>query len=477
MILYKKIYSFIIIVFLLNGCGNKKENEISNATVEVTQSVKTNVIVILLDDAGYNDFGFMGSKDIETPNIDSLVRDGVIFSDAHVTASVCAPSRAGIITGKYQQQFGFESNHTGDEESGEIGLPDQVTTLAEVFQQNDYKTIAIGKWHLGYLPSDHPNNRGFDEFYGFLSGGRSYFPLKTPNKNNMLQQNGKKIEFKGYLTDILGNRSVNFVEENKNKPFFMYLAYNAVHTPMEAKQEDIEKFKNHPRQLLAAMTWSLDQNIGKLTHKLKTLGLYENTLIFFLNDNGGAANNNSSNLPLKGWKGNEFEGGHRVPFAISWPAKLPKNKQFNGLTSSLDIFKTAISAAQLETKENLDLDGVNLIPFLLSDNKNAQPHQKLYWRKLEESAARMGQYKLVQLENYGAVLYDLSTDIGEQYDLSSEKSEIFNNIKKDYKEWNETLINPLWREGKEWEDITYYIQQRLMQNKEVEYTSPKSTDK
>ncbi|GGK12182.1 arylsulfatase [Yeosuana aromativorans] len=469
---HRPIHHFIILFLglLIYSCNNKPKDSSVTASNQKEQS-KPNIIIILADDAGYVDFGFMGCKDLDTPEIDKLAKDGVVFTDAHVTASVCAPSRAGLMTGKYQQRFGFESNGTGDAKSGDIGLSDDVVTMANVFQKNNYKTIAIGKWHLGATATDHPNKRGFDEFYGFLAGSRSYFPLDNPDQEHMLQQNGKRIKFDGYLTDVLGDRSIRFVEENKDKPFFMYLAYNAVHTPIEAKEDDLEKYKNNPRQYLAAMTWSLDQNIGKLRNKLKELNLLDNTLIYFLSDNGGAHNNSSQNGPLKGWKGNEFEGGHRVPFIVSWPAKIKPDQKFNGLTSSLDIFRTSLAAAHIKQDDNLQLDGVNLLPYLFKE-KQGNPHQELYWRKLEESAARMGDFKLVQLKDFGATMYNLSQDLGEMNDLSTSDTATYNTLSKKYTDWESNMMVPLWREGKSWEDVTYYIQKRLMENKPVLYKSP-----
>lgn len=443
--------------------NNKSKDLVLNIQKNMAQP---NIIVIIVDDAGYVDFGFMGSKDLDTPEIDKLAANGVIFTDAHVSATVCAPSRAGLLTGKYQQRFGFEANGTGDAHSGDIGLSDDVVTMAEVFKKNNYKTIAIGKWHLGATATDHPNKRGFDEFYGFLAGGRSYFPMKNPSTEHMLQQNGKQVTFDGYLTDVLGDRSVNFIEENKDQPFFMYLAYNAVHTPMEAKQVDLEKYKDHSRQHLAGMTWSLDENIGKLRNKLKELEILDNTLIYFISDNGGAHNNSSENGILKGWKGNEFEGGHRVPFVVSWPAKIQPNQKFEGLTSSLDIFTTSLAAANIKKEDHLILDGVNLLPYLLQE-KSGSPHAELYWRKLDESAARLGDYKLVKLKGYGSNIYDLSNDLGELNDLSAKDTAALNQISTKLSTWESKMISPLWREGKPWEDVTYYIQKQLMQNKPV----------
>ncbi len=459
---------YIITLLLLTACSHHTSSH-SDASNEKKQP---NVIVILLDDAGYADFGFMGSKDLETPHIDALARDGVIFTDAHVTASVCAPSRAGLMTGMYQQRFGFEANGTGDESSGDIGLADHVETLGEMMQSNGYKTIALGKWHLGGTESDHPNKRGFDEFYGFLAGSRSYFPLERPSKNRMLQHNGQRVIFEGYMTDVLGDASVRYVEENKDNPFFMYISYNAVHTPMHAKDEHLEKYKDHPRKELAAMTWSLDENIGKLRSKLKDLSLIENTLIFFLSDNGGARNNTSSMGPLKGTKGNKFEGGHRVPFIVSWPEMIEGGQSYHGLTSSLDIYATSVIAAGMPKHTLTRLDGVDLIPFLLGD-VSALPHPTLFWRKLDESAIRHGAYKLISLRDFGSVLYNLDVDLGESQDLSSHLTTQKSNLQQQLKQWESLLLSPLWLEEPEWMEVTYHIHQRLMSNQEVLYDNPR----
>lgn len=467
----KKGLLFIYVVLLVFACNPKSKNGTIAINDNQQPDKKPNIIVIVIDDAGYADFGFMGSKDLKTPHIDNLAQNGVVFTDAHVSATVCAPSRAGLLTGKYQQRFGFEANGTGYGNSGDIGLSDDVTTMADIFKKNKYKTIAIGKWHLGGTISDHPNQRGFDEFYGFIAGGRSYFPMKNPSKEHMLQQNGKRVIFEGYLTDVLGNRSVSFVEKNHDQPFFMYLAYNAVHTPMEAKKSDLEKFKDHPRKTLAAMTSSLDENIGNLRNKLQELNILDNTLIYFISDNGGAHNNDSTNGLLKGWKGNKFEAGQRVPFVVSWPSKIKGEQRFEGLTSSLDIFQTSLAAAGIKKNKDLILDGVNLIPYLTGEKKGT-PHNALYWRKLEESAARIGDYKLIQLEDYGATMYNLSTDLGEVDDLSQKDTVMFNRLIKEFSNWESKMSDPLWGEEKSWMEVTYHIHQQLMKNKKVLYKSP-----
>jgi arylsulfatase A-like enzyme len=467
----KKIFLACILILGYSCNTSKKTTPLLISKINIKTKSKPNIIAIIIDDAGYVDFGFMGSKDLETPNIDKLAKSGVIFTDAHVSATVCGPSRAGIMTGRYQQRFGFEANHTGDKVTGDIGLADNIPTIADVFKENSYKTIALGKWHLGATETDHPNKRGFDDFYGFLAGGRSYFPIKNPSKEHMLQNNGKKVKFDGYLTDVLGNRSVEFVEENKDEPFFMYLAYNAVHTPMHAKEEHLTKYKNHPRQHLAAMTWSLDENIGKLVAKLKELNIYENTLIYFISDNGGANNNTAKNGVLKGWKGNKFEGGHRVPLIVSWPKEIKANQTFNGLTSSLDIFKTSIFAANIQSENTDKLDGVNLLPYLKKE-KLGNPHNELFWRKLDESGARFNNYKLIKLKDYGQVLYDLSNDISETNDVSKKDIKTLKLLNTKLSDWESKMMPPLWKEDKDWMDVTYHIHKRLMQNKEALFTKP-----
>ena len=482
---FKRLIIIAFVFAIFSSCVNNKKNAslfISNTYVNTYDKVnkpnqtKPNIIVIVVDDAGYVDFGFMGSKDLDTPEIDKLAKEGTIFTDAHVTATVCAPSRAGILTGRYQQTFGFEANHTGDEHTGDIGLANNIPVIASEFKKNSYKTVAIGKWHVGEKENNHPNSRGFDDFYGFLKGGRSYFPIKNPSEDYMLQYNKEKVNFEGYLTDVLGDYSVKFVEENKQQPFFMYLAYNAVHTPMEAKESHLKKYENHPRQKLAAMTWSLDENIGKLVDKLKELHLFDNTLIFFLSDNGGATTNQANNGHLKGWKGNKFEGGHRVPFVVSWPNQIKPNQTYNGLTSSLDIFTTAIAAANIKVDYAQELNGVNLIPYLKGE-KSGNPHKELYWRKLEESAARIDNYKLIKLDKYGVVLYNLENDISEQIDLSKKDTITTSLLKEKLSNWESKLMNPLWVEDKDWMNVTYHIHQRLMQNKKALYTEPRKNMK
>ncbi|MEN8228069.1 MAG: sulfatase-like hydrolase/transferase, partial [Bacteroidota bacterium] len=431
---------------------------------------KPNIIVLLTDDAGYADFGFNGCKDLHTPNIDRLAENGVVFTDAHVSATVCGPSRAGLITGRYQQRFGFECNPS----AGFTGLDLEEQTLAEVLRKEGYRTAAFGKWHLGHEPRYRPNSRGFDYFWGFLSGGRHYFYNKENDRegdSHSIRENDSFTALDGYLTDRLGEKAVAFIERNKERPFFMYWAPNAVHTPMEAKQEDLELFEGHPRQALAAMTWALDRAVGNITGKLEEEGLLDNTIIFFLSDNGGAHNNLSSNLPLKGYKGNKYEGGHRVPFFMHWPAEIEKGMVYPELASSLDIFATSIAAAGARPLPGKESDGVDLLPYLKADTEG-QPHDILYWRKDKMAAVRQGDYKMIRVEELGERLYDLERNPGETEDLGASEPRMLRKLNKRLERWEKQMTDPLWTEGKLWDTVTWMVHEDYFLNREPRVKNP-----
>lgn len=422
---------------------------------------RPNVLIILVDDAGYNDFGFMGTTDLLTPNIDALAHQGVVFDDAHVAATVSSPSRACLITGRYGHRFGYECNLSNRSD----GLPPEEQTLGDVFKRGGYRTAAVGKWHLGSLPEMHPNCRGFDLFYGMLAGSRSYFynakGSDRPGAEQNLQRNGRQECFEGYLTDRFTDEAVRFIEE-ADQPFLLYLAYNAVHSPMQALPADLECFAGHRRQKLAAMTWALDRGVGRVMESLRRTGQLENTLIFFLSDNGGATTNQSNNYPLKGFKGNKFEGGHRVPFFVAWPGHIEGGRHYAGLSSSLDIFATAIDAAGVEPPR-LPLDGVSLLPYLYG-KKKGMPHQRLFWRKLDSRAVRDGYWKLVMTQGVDTVLYRLDTDLDEMRDLSGEHPEKCRELIRHLHDRENHCMKARWDEGK-WGAITNHLHLLLMSNK------------
>jgi arylsulfatase A-like enzyme len=448
-----------------------------NQTVKKRSAVsKPNIIIILVDDAGYADFGFMGSKDLLTPNIDQLAAQSVRFTDAHVSATVCSPSRAGLLTGKYQQRFGYECNE-GD---GYTGMDTAQAILPKHLQQQGYATAAFGKWHLGFEPGQHPLQKGFQYYYGFLSGGRSYFykPDKDDRQGarSALFENHQQVKFDGYLTDVLGDKAVDYIKQNSKQPFFMYWAPNAVHTPMEASRSDMEKFTGHPRQKLAAMTFALDRAVGKMVDELKKQGLFEHTMIVFLSDNGGAHNNQSSNAPLKGFKGNKYEGGHRIPFFISWPERIPAGTWFKGLSSSLDIVPTVLTAAGVFAHTPPGLDGADLIPYLTA-KKQGNPHQQLIWRKDGATAIRYGQYKLIRVKGAGLRLYDISKDPGETNDLQFAQPKTLSLLKQKLIYWEKDKMKPLWTEGAVWDSITLMIHEDLMNNRKVRVQNPEELQK
>ena len=433
---------------------------------------KPNILVILVDDAGYNDFGFMGCPDIPTPNIDRLAAMGTVLTDAHVTASVCSPSRAGLMTGRYQQRFGHECNVPPDDE----GMDPAEATMGDVLGAAGYRTICIGKWHLGNRTMYHPNNRGFDEFWGFLEGGRSYFPdtkVDQPENYRAILHNRTQVDFEGYLTDVFTDKAIDYMEGTRGQPWFIYLSYNAVHTPMDAKPEHLEKFDGHPRRELAAMTWSLDENVGRIVDYLAENNRLDDTLIFFLSDNGGAGmdNNQSRNDPLKGWKGNKYEGGHRVPFFVTWPAVVPAGRRYDGLSSALDILATSVAAAGMETTTGKPLDGVDLVPCLRRE-KLEPPHEMLFWRKDQMAAMRHGSFKLIRLEGFGYRLYDLATDLQESIDLREAEPEQFASMKAALIAWDRQQTAPWWYEGEDWSSVTWEIHRALMQNEQPRYITP-----
>lgn len=431
-----------------------------------------NILLILVDDAGFEDFGFMGSPDLLTPHIDRLAAMGTVFSDAHVTATVCSPSRAGLLTGRYQQRFGHEMNVPPHH----LGMDPTEHTLGDTLGEAGYRTFYIGKWHLGNRTFYHPGNRGFDEFYGFLEGSRSYFPLPAidhPQNYRALLHNRTQVDFEGYLTDVFTDRAIQYLDTAGEQPWLLFLSYNAPHTPMHAKPEDLARFAGHPRQKLAAMMWSLDENIGRLTAALEARGELENTLIFFLSDNGGAGahNNQSSNAPLKGWKGNKFEGGHRVPFFVTWKGTLPAGESFDGLTSALDLYATALAVSGLEATTGKPLDGVNLLPFLTGEATGA-PHERLFWRKDQMAAMREGSLKLIRVEGLGYRLYDLAADPVESHDLRAERPADFARLTDTLIAWDRDMGVPQWFEDEDWNGVTYEIHRALMDNATPRYLDP-----
>ncbi len=412
---------------------------------------RPNVVVIVSDDLGYADLGYHGALDFDTPHLDRFAASGVRFTNGYVSHPYCSPTRAGLLTGRYQQRFGHEHNPPYAPTSDRIGTPLDEVLLSRVMKNAGYRTAAIGKWHLGDATPFLPHNRGFDEFFGFSGGGFSYYGVpRGPDPQQHIQRNGKPVPRQqlSYLTDDFSTEAVRFIERNRNHPFFVYLAYNAVHAPNHSPQKYLDRTEHIEyglRSVYAAMTVAMDDGVGSVVNTLEALGLRENTLVIFVNDNGGRTEG-ADNRPLRGHKGLLYEGGVRVPFLMSWPARLPSNLAYDKPVTSLDIFPTAAAAAGADTSGTKPLDGVNLIPFLTGENSDA-PHETLYWRVIggQGYAVRHGAYKLVKPAARDEVmLFDLAADLRETHDIAAAKPAIVKQLRALYKAWNAELAEPLW---------------------------------
>ncbi|RMG20601.1 MAG: sulfatase [Bacteroidetes bacterium] len=417
---------------------------------------RPNIVLLFADDAGYADFGFQGSKVMKTPNLDKLAQKGIRFSQAYVSDPTCGPSRAGLMTGRYQQRFGYEENNVPGYMSAvsaadgpEMGLPTEEKTIADYLKSLGYRTAIFGKWHLGGADRFHPTKRGFDEFYGFRGGARSYFAYEREPQEplNKLERNFGQYEESGtYLTDALGREAASFIERNQHQPFFAFVSFNAVHTPMDATEADLNQFPqlSGNRRKVAAMTLALDRACGQILDKLTELGLEENTLIVFTNDNGGPTDKNaSSNYPLSGTKSNHLEGGIRVPFLMAWPGKLPANSVYHHPIITLDLLPTFFEAAGGSADSLLQLDGVNLLPYV-QGKKQERPHQRLYWKKDVRAVVRAGDWKLLRYSDRPAELYNLEEDPRELNNLAAVYPERVRKMFKMIYQWESTLERPRW---------------------------------
>mgnify|MGYP001259684758 FL=1 len=421
-------------------------------TISLSAKDKPNIIILLADDLGWSDLGFQGSADIRSPHIDSLASNGIQFTDGHVSASVCSPSRAGLMTGRYQQRFGHEANSPPES----AGMDLEQVTLADALKKLGYRTGLVGKWHLGNQDVYYPNQRGFDYFYGLRSGSRSYFynPKKEDKAGNAkgIEENGKPVKFNGYLTDVFGQKAIDFIHAEDARPFFLFHSFTAPHGPLHATEEDKALFapiKDTKRRSYAAMIWAMDRAIGHLVDALKASGEFENTLIWFLSDNGGATGNASINLPLAGHKGIKFEGGTRVPFFAHWPKQFKEPKKFDPMVISLDIMATSLAAAGAKVNDLKGLDGMNLIPFI-QEEKSTPPHKNLYWHKLWFSAMREGPWKLIYVQDYGYALYNLEEDLGESTNLIQSEKKRSEQMIAQLNDWKDGLEKPRWDEAEVW---------------------------
>ena len=429
---------------------------ISNINAQSKQE-KPNFIIILADDLGYGDLGYTGSKQIKTPYIDALAKSGVIFTQGYVSAPVCGPSRAGLMTGKNQVNFGFDNNPIVDLpqfDENFVGIPLNEKTIAERLSDLGYVNGLIGKWHLGEVEKFHPTNRGFHEFWGYLAGGHNYFPEKTHNEkyNRPIISNYKTPQPITYITDDKGDECVDFIKRHKDKPFFLYASFNAPHAPMQATEEDLKLYahiEDEKRRTYAGMVHRLDVNVGRIMSELKAQGVYENTVVVFLSDNGGPCTSNASiNAPFNGQKGILLEGGIRVPFVISHPITLKKDV-YNKAITALDLAPTfvALAGGTIDAKDQLD--GVNIYPYI-TDKIEGNPHETLLWRFTISAGIRKGNWKLVRLPDRLPLLFNLDKDPSELNNVASENWELVATMLKELGDWDVSTPQVLYLEGNPW---------------------------
>ena len=449
-----------------------------------------NVVVLFADDLGYGELSCQGNPEIPTPHIDSIAKNGVRFTSGYVAGPNCSPSRAGLLTGRTPTRFGYEFNPTGalNEEPG-FGLPSNEITIAETLQDAGYTTGLIGKWHQGGTAKYHPFRHGFDEFFGFTHEGHYFvpppyngvtsllrrktlpggvvgqwigkknlhyhtWPRNEPDydANNPIVRGGQPVVETEYLTDALTREAVDFIDRHDDKPFFLYLAYNAVHSPLQGAEAYMKKFahiEDIHRRIFAAMLANMDDSVGSVLKQLRKSGLEENTMVFFLSDNGGPTKElTSSNLPLRGSKGQMYEGAIRVPFMMQWKGKISAGQVYDKPVSSFDIFGTAAANCADATKPQ-QVEGVDLIPFLTGKNEGT-PHETLYWRQGGKTALRHGDWKLVRMGKRLTAgksrweLYDLSKDIAEENNLAAAHPDRVAELVKIWEKLNGEMSDPLF---------------------------------
>ena len=416
-----------------------------DAAPAASDSARTpNIVLIVADDLGYGELTVQGfEKDIPTPNIDAIAKRGVRFTQGYVSAPLCSPTRAGLATGRYQQRFGHEFNPGPQQgRNSAFGLPRSETMIAERLKTLGYATGMVGKWHLGFTPEFMPPQRGFDSFFGFLGGAHPYLP--TQKAAGIYRGNTEIVE-KEYLTDAFAREAVAFIDQHRDEPFFLYLPFNAVHNPLQAPEKYLSRFpaiKDQKRRTFAAMTAAMDDAVGRVMGRLDELKLTGQTLVIFISDNGGPTpSTTSGNGSLRGFKGQMWEGGIRLPFMMQWPGRLPAGQVYDLPVISLDVHPTIMAAAGAAIAPDWKLDGVDLMPFL-TGTASGRPHDTLYWRMGEKHAIRDGDWKLTVEPGTAPGLFNLAQDAGEKADLSAKNPEKLKALAAKWNAWSAQMADP-----------------------------------
>ncbi len=445
----KPIFYFLSVLTFIS-CKQEKTELLAETSGPTPISNKPNIILVLTDDQGWADVGFNGCTDIPTPNLDRMAEEGVVFSKGYVSHPYCSPSRAGIMTGRYQARFGHDCNMPYTLENDDtVGTPLSERMISEALQEQGYRTSAIGKWHLGDHPNLYPTEQGFEHWYGFPGGGMNYWG--TPKDHvHQVYRNGIPVpeEKLTYLTNDFTKEAIDFISKEDDRPFFIYLAYNAPHAPDHATKQYLESTKHieYPgRSVYGAMVNGVDHCMGKIDSTLVANNLKDNTIVVYLSDNGGRKEH-ADNRPFRGHKGMIFEGGIRVPFFIRWPEQIASKQMYEQPIISLDLYPTFLAAAGGDITKETQLDGKNLLPYINKDKEEA-PHDILFWRSVGgfEYAVRQGKYKLYKSAYKDKILlFDLENDVYERYDIAGNHPEIVTSLNEAYRNWDAKNIDPQW---------------------------------
>ena len=405
---------------------------------------RPNIILIMADDLGYGDIGCYGSKKIHTPNVDALARGGLKFTDYHSNCPVCSPTRAALLTGRYQQRCGIEGVIYAKGPIRQTGIALEETTFAEVLKKRGYMTGIFGKWHLGYNVEFNPAGQGFDEFIGYVSGNVDYHSHIDGAGFDDWWKNLQKVPEEGYCTDLITNHGVDFIERHKDEPFCLYLPHEAPHYPYQGREDPPERLsggrkgkKAKGQEITRAykeMVEVMDEGIGRIVETVRRLGLERKTFIFFCSDNG--ATKNGSNGVLAGYKGSLWEGGHRVPAVACWPGMIKAGTTTDQTVLGMDLFATMMSIAGAKPPADMKLDGVDLLP-VLTENASL-PERMLFWRYRKEKAVRKGPWKLL-VQGNRSKLYNLVQDLGEKENLAIAKPEMVKALEDELAAWEQEV--------------------------------------
>jgi len=421
------------------GCSVSEVGEGSKATSE-----QPNIIIIMADDLGYGDVSCYGSKKIQTPNIDALARGGMKFTDYHSNCPVCSPTRAALLTGRYQQRCGIEGVIYAKGSTRQTGMALKETTFAEVLKKRGYATGIFGKWHLGYNVEFNPARQGFDEFVGYVSGNVDYHSHLDGAGFEDWWKNCEKVPEEGYCTDLITKHGIDFIERHRDEPFCLYLPHEAPHYPYQGRDDPPERLSSGRKgrkakgdEILRAykeMVEVMDEGVGRIVKTVRRLGLERKTFIFFCSDNG--ATKNGSNGVLSGYKGSLWEGGHRVPAVAYWPGKIKAGTITDETVLGMDLFATMASIAGVKLPEALKLDGVDVLPMLTEGGE--LPERTLFWRYRKEKAVRKGPWKLL-IQDDKVRLFNLEEDLGEREDLADKKPDMVKQLEDELAAWEQEV--------------------------------------